>query len=522
MKKNRSVFFAVLVLFLATIVVSISDKADIINTAFGESSVYSPLKLKAVDVSKKRLAMSGTHIVWIRDDGTVVASGKNEFGECAVEDWTDIIKVDAGTWETVGLRSDGTVVATGLLSLDMGELSAWRDITDVSVSPGGLVVGVCKDGTVVSVGPNFGNCDFSNWKDISTISSAFGYAVGLKKDGTVLITGEIEDNRNLLDVLCWKDIVKIDAGPRAIVGLKSDGTVVTTQNQLVQDANQWSGIVDISVGFPHIAGVKEDGSLLIACGDYDSGGGTKEFPEENDVIAVAVNEDFETAMLHRNGTISIKKNGEVNLAPLFNSAEELDRLNSLPSQIKVGDTILFGKYRQSSDWDDPFKKDPIEWLVLDVQDDRALVITKQSFDRMEFEDRKDVITWKNSSVREWLNVHFFNGAFTRDQQSKILTTEIVTYDDDPLTDDPERKTQDKLFLFSKSELEKYFPTEESRKCDATAYTDVMQPSAANWWWLRSPGLATSYALRVKADGSISTASIGSFGSVRPAMWVTLE
>lgn len=519
MKKNSSVFLAVLAVCLATIVVSISDKVDIINTAFGESSVYSPLKLKAVDVSKKRLAMSGTHIVWIRDDGTVVASGKNEFGECDVKDWSDIIEVDAGTWETIGLKSDGTVVATGLLSTGMGEISEWRDIKDVSVSPGGLVIGVCKDGTVVSGGSNFGNCDFSNWRGIIAASSAFDYAVGLKKDGTVLITGEIEDNRNLQDVLLWEDIVKIDAGPQAIVGLKNDGTVVTTQDQLVQGANQWSGIVDISVGYPHVAGVKEDGSLLIACGDYDSGGGTREFSEENDVIAVAVNEDFEAAMLHRNGTISVIKSGEVNLASLFNSAEELDRLNMLPSQIKVGDTILFGKYKQSSDWDDPFKKDPIEWLVLDVQDDRVLVITKQSFDRMEFEDRKDVIIWKNSSVREWMNAHFLNRAFTREQQSKILTTEIITYDDDPLTDDPERKSQDKLFLLSKPELEKYFPTEESRKCDATAYTDVMQPSAANWWWLRSPGLATSYALRVEADGSISTTSIGSFGSVRPAMWI---
>lgn len=42
-----------------------------------------------------------------------VRKGYNEYGQCNVTDWTDIIAVSAGGRQTVGLKSDGTVAAVG-------------------------------------------------------------------------------------------------------------------------------------------------------------------------------------------------------------------------------------------------------------------------------------------------------------------------------------------------------------------------------------------------------------------------
>ena len=49
----------------------------------------------------------------LKSDGTVVAAGEHDYGECDVSDWTDIIAVWAGCGRTVGLRADGTVIVTG-------------------------------------------------------------------------------------------------------------------------------------------------------------------------------------------------------------------------------------------------------------------------------------------------------------------------------------------------------------------------------------------------------------------------
>ena len=61
------------------------------------------------------ISVSYFHTVGLKKDGTVVATGANEYGQCDVSDWTDIISISilpVGS-NTVGLRKDGTVLATG-------------------------------------------------------------------------------------------------------------------------------------------------------------------------------------------------------------------------------------------------------------------------------------------------------------------------------------------------------------------------------------------------------------------------
>ena len=46
----------------------------------------------------------------LRTDGTVIAVGWNDYGQCDVDNWTDIVQVAAGGVHTVGLKVHGTVV----------------------------------------------------------------------------------------------------------------------------------------------------------------------------------------------------------------------------------------------------------------------------------------------------------------------------------------------------------------------------------------------------------------------------
>ena len=58
----------------------------------------------------------------------VVAVGDNNYGQCNVSEWTDIVAVVAGNSHTVGLRSDGTVVAVGNNDYGQCDVSNWTGI----------------------------------------------------------------------------------------------------------------------------------------------------------------------------------------------------------------------------------------------------------------------------------------------------------------------------------------------------------------------------------------------------------
>src|SRR3989338_1962037 len=60
-----------------------------------------------------QVAAGDDYILGLKNDGTVVAIGNNDFGQCDVSDWSDIVEVAAWNNFTVGLKSDGTVVAVG-------------------------------------------------------------------------------------------------------------------------------------------------------------------------------------------------------------------------------------------------------------------------------------------------------------------------------------------------------------------------------------------------------------------------
>jgi hypothetical protein len=57
-----------------------------------------------------------------------MAVGWNEFGQCNVSDWYDIVAVAAGCTHTIGLKSDGTVVSVGGNEYGQCEVNGWCDI----------------------------------------------------------------------------------------------------------------------------------------------------------------------------------------------------------------------------------------------------------------------------------------------------------------------------------------------------------------------------------------------------------
>jgi len=206
----------------------------------------------------------GEHTVGVKSDGTVVAVGSNAYGQCNVGNWTDVIQVAAGRQHTVGLKSDGTVVATGYNKYGQCNVSGWTDIVQVAAGANSWhTVGLKSDGTVVAVGGNWdGQCNVEGWTGIIQVATGGHHTVGRKSDGTVVAVGR--NNYGECNVSGWTDIAQVAGGCQLTIALKSDGTVVTAgwNDYGQRNVSGWTGIIQVAAGMTHTMGLKSDGTVV--------------------------------------------------------------------------------------------------------------------------------------------------------------------------------------------------------------------------------------------------------------------
>lgn len=305
--------------------------------AFGKLGAYHDARersyaLWSVVADWESVAMGSEYTLGLKNDGTVVATGENDYGQCDVGNWRNIIDIAAGGRHSVGLKSDGTVVAVGSNEdiydkyvRGQCEVSAWTDIVDVCAGSY-HTVGLKSDGTVVAVGSNYeatdydtycGQCDVTGWSDIIAISAGVNHTVGLKSDGTVVAVGSNKNGQ--CDVSSWSGIVAISAGNFHTVGLKSDGTVVAVgwNEWNACNVSGWRNITAIDAGYCLTVGVCEDGTV-ISVGKVDNK--LTSMTDWNDIIDVYAG-SFNAIGLTEDGTlIATGRNnkGEMNVSDWTN------------------------------------------------------------------------------------------------------------------------------------------------------------------------------------------------------------
>ena len=194
----------------------------------------------------------------------------------------------------------------------------------------------------------------------------------------------------------------------------------------------------------------------------------------------------------------------------------------------VGDYVIFGSYEQDNDLENG--KEDIEWLVLDIKDDKALLISKYGLDCKPYNNTKTRTTWETSDIRDWLNSEFVDSAFTTDEVDMIPTITVFANPNPVYDTDPGNETQDKVFLLSIDEANKYFNSDTERGCKPSEYAlvngaIVNEKNGNCYWWLRSPGLYHLYIANVGTDGSVDLYGRNyraDNSAVRPALWVNLN
>lgn len=181
-------------------------------------------------------------------------------------------------------------------------------------------------------------------------------------------------------------------------------------------------------------------------------------------------------------------------------------------QVKAGDEICFGSYEQDGV---STGTEAIQWLVLEVKDGKALLISKYALSAGCYHKNYTNFTWESSNLRQWVNNEFLNAAFTREEKAML-----AGFPD----------SDDQVSLLTVEEAEKYFSSSDARKCEATAVakeggTYFYSDHGTCWWWLRSPGKDENSVVYIDGVGNIrpqgNRCDYGS-GAVRPVVWIDLN
>lgn len=135
--------------------------------------------------------------------------------------------------------------------------------------------------------------------------------------------------------------------------------------------------------------------------------------------------------------------------------------------IEIGDYITFGSYEQDNDLTNG--SEPIEWLVLDKKDGKALIISQYGLDSKAYNTEHTDITWEICSLRGWLNDTFFQKAFTDEEYKRIEETDVIMEDNEEYGTKAGNNTVDKVFLLCTSETELLFKNNDTRVCYPTEY-----------------------------------------------------
>ena len=167
-----------------------------------------------------------------------------------------------------------------------------------------------------------------------------------------------------------------------------------------------------------------------------------------------------------------------------------------------GNTVTFGC----------FEGKPIRWKVIDERGRMRMLLAEADVTRRTYHDTPTDTSWKECSLRKWLNGPFLEAAFTPEERARITAVRVENPRNAKYFTNAGLNTMDRAYVLSVPEVEKYLPAEADR-------------AQGDWWWLRTPGSNLFSAVAVYDDGSLYEFGIHVHyenGGVRPVVWVLLK
>ncbi|MDR0918786.1 MAG: DUF6273 domain-containing protein [Oscillospiraceae bacterium] len=231
----------------------------------------------------------------------------------------------------------------------------------------------------------------------------------------------------------------------------------------------------------------------------------------------------------------------------------------------LGDEVVFGKYK---------------WNVLDIKEDKMLLLCSRPVKFTNFMNKRIKSTWKQSAIREYLNEKFLNH-FTQEDLQRIVENDTTNPKNtvfDYNADVKFANTTDKFFILSLEEVTRYFTEFENFRTLYEAaeddggifgFTDMVRPGRRMRvklqinkiadvhtssiiygfmkqhttpekpfnllkltkgkrtfdWWLRTSGFNSLHMSVVRANGYLDFRGVFvgfQTATIRPAVWVKIQ
>ena len=160
---------------------------------------------------------------------------------------------------------------------------------------------------------------------------------------------------------------------------------------------------------------------------------------------------------------------EYDVKEIIRNIITVDRFSDNAS-VETFRTVKFGKYKNNG------KNEDLKWIVLDRDDNKALLLSQYAIKEMVYNDEieniselseRNIIDWERSQVRSYLNNDFYNTTFNDEEKKMIINSYLENAGELFVLNEglgrylynskySTNGTQDKIFVLSKDEIIKYF------------------------------------------------------------------
>ena len=207
-----------------------------------------------------------------------------------------------------------------------------------------------------------------------------------------------------------------------------------------------------------------------------------------------------------------------------------------------------------------FRIQPMRWRVLDIRENKALLLADRMPDSVPFHDADESVTWEECTLRSWLNGYgaeankqgtdytgqgLIDLAFTDEEREAVLPTQCRNLANRDYGTNSGGDTEDRLFILSNEEVfegenagrygfdasrdfddpAKRFTSTLYAKCMGAWWSPVDDYAGNSFWFMRTSGYTARSITYICDFGFIysrGTLATCSDAGVLPAMWIDLD